>query len=109
LMAFTSTGDLFGLDDVFEDNTLDLEFSRSTSDCLVTGISFYSVGKGDTDAGEPEVLVTAESPNSATVLWDYRKRRAAAGLSQTYDTRNKVIMQSLYMPNRTLTWAIDPA
>src|SRR5205085_7327205 len=69
----------------------------------------YSVGKGDTDAGEPEVLVTAESPNSATVLWDYRKRRAAAGLSQTYDTRNKVIMQSLYMPNRTLTWAIDPA
>jgi Phage portal protein, SPP1 Gp6-like len=108
LMAFTSTGNLYGLDEVYEDNSLDLEFSRSTADCLITGISFYSVGKGDTDAGEPEVLVTAESPNAATVIWDYRKRRAAAGLSQTYDTRNKVIMQSLYMPDRTITWAVDP-
>ncbi|HJT91703.1 MAG TPA: phage portal protein [Mycobacterium sp.] len=109
LMGFTSTGDLMGLDKWFEDNALDVEASRATSDALITGTSFISVGKGDTDAGEPEILIMAESPSSATVIWDYRKRRAAAGLSQTYDKANKVVLQSLYLPDKTVKWALDPA
>lgn len=108
LMGYTSTGDLHGLDVVYEDNNLDVEASRATSDALIAGCVFISVGKGRPNEGEPEVLITAESPSSATMIWDYRKRRAAAALSQTYDDKNKVILQSLYMPNRTVMWAVDP-
>lgn len=108
LMGYTSTGELYGLDEVYEDNAMDVESSRATSDCLITGVDFVSVGKGDTDEGEPEVVVTAESPSTSTMIWDYRKRRAAAALSQTYDVKNKVVLQSLYMPDRTVVWAVDP-
>lgn len=108
LMGFTSTGELYGLDEIYEDNALDIEGSRATTDALIAGTCFVSVGKGNQDEGEPEILVTAESPSSATMLWDYRKRRAAAALSQTYDDKNKVIMQSLYMPDRVVRWAVDP-
>src|SRR3954451_4681815 len=46
LMGFTSTGDLRGLEEVYEDNSLDVESSRAVADCLVAGCVFLSVGKG---------------------------------------------------------------
>lgn len=107
-IQYSSTGDLRGLDEIAVDNELDLETSRGVSDSLIAGVSFMTVGKGDENENEPPVLITAESPSSATVVWDYRTRRAAAGLSQTYDERNKVVMQSFYLPDKTVVYAVDP-
>jgi len=101
-----ANGDLRGLDEVAEDNDISIESSRATADSLIAGVGFVSVGEGDED--EPDVIITGESPNHSTVIWDYRKRRAIAGISQTFNARNQCIMQSLYMPNRTLLFETDP-
>lgn len=108
LMGYTAVDDLRGLDDIVEDNSLSIEASRGTSDALIAGIAFVSAGKGDPEKGEPDVVIAAESPNTATVLWDYRKRRASAGLSQTYDERGRLILQSLYFEDKTVKYAADP-
>lgn len=88
------------LNSVYADNFLDVEQSQVTVDSLVSGVSFATVGMGGAD--EPDVLVTGESPSAATVLWDSRKRRVAAGLSQTRDDAGIVEMETLYLPNSTI-------
>lgn len=109
LLGYTSDGDLRGLDEIADDNYLDVESSRAHCDSLIAGISFVSVGKGDPGLGEPEVVISAESPSAATLVWDYRKRAAAAAISQTYDDHNRVVMQSFYLPDKTVKYAADPA
>ena len=104
----TADGNDRGLSEIAEDNNLSVEASRTTNDSLIAGVSFATVGTGDEDEGEPPVLITGESPNSATVTWDYRKRRADAGLSETRNERNQLVMQSLYLPDRTILFAADP-
>lgn len=98
--GWSSSGDLLGLDQVFKDNDLGIEQSQATIDALICGVAFVSVGKGDT--GEPDVLITAESPSSATIQYSQRLRRAEAALSQTRNDYGTVIMESLYLPNETI-------
>ena len=91
---------LTSLNTVYAENFLDVEQSQVTVDSLVAGVSFVTVGIGADD--EPDLLVTGESPNAATVLWDSRKRRVSAGLSQTRDDAGIVQMETLYLPNSTI-------
>lgn len=107
LMGYTAVDDLMGLDEVYTDNFLGVESSRATVDSLWAGVSFASVGRGDPEFDEPDVVISAESPNTATLLWDYRKRRAAAGLSQTFDDRGRLVLQSMYVPGKTIKFASD--
>lgn len=107
-MGYSSTGDLMGLDEFYTDNFLGVESSRVHTDSLWAGVNFATVGKGDPDYDEPEVVCTSESPNTATMLWDYRKRRAEAGLSQTFDERGRLQLQSMYLPGKTIQFASDP-
>lgn len=95
-----STGDLMGLDDIYRENSLDVEGPAVVQDSLITGMGFVSVGTGG--AGEPEVLVTGESPNGCTDIWDRRTRRATAALSQTIGRNNKVTQETLYLPEQTI-------
>lgn len=99
-LGWSSVEDTMGLEDVYKDNQLAIESGGAHLDALITGTDFVTVGKGS--AGEPEVLVTVESPSSATTMWDYRKRRAAAALSQTRDETGAVVMETLYLPNATI-------
>jgi hypothetical protein len=80
----SASGDVFGLDKVYRENDLDVESSLGHTDALLTGVGFVMVGKGD--VGEPEVLVTVESPNRVTGEWDRRLRRLSSALSVD-DTR----------------------
>ena len=98
--------DLNGLDVVFDDNALGVESNYSHIDSLTTGVSFVSVGTSEED--EDTIVVAAESSSSASVLWDYRKRRSVAGLSQTKDSRGAVIMETLYLQDVDITFARDP-
>ena len=90
-----------GLGGVYLDNSLDVEQSAVTIDSLISGMGFVSVGTGDTGKGEPEVLVSGESPNACTALWDPRLRRDRAALTQTYDGRT-LVGETLYLPNETI-------
>ncbi|WP_280430027.1 phage portal protein [Nocardia brasiliensis] len=104
----TNNTDVLGLDDVYRDNYLALESSRAHTDALIVGTDFIAVGKGDESAGEPEVLVTVESPSSCTAMWNYRTRRNDAALSQTRDEHGHVVLESLYLPNTTIRFERGP-
>lgn len=100
--GWTSTGELRGLDEVFDDNYLDDETDKAITDALIAGVGFISVGTGNPDNNEPQILVTAESPVDCTVVWDHRSRRAIAGLSRTVDDRGIIVMESLHILGETI-------
>lgn len=105
--GWKSAGDLMGLDEIYEDNFLGVESSRTNLDTRIFGQGFMAVSKGDPDNGEPEILVTAESSLRSTMLWNYRTRRADAAYSQTYDEYNRIILETLYLPDSTITLERD--
>jgi hypothetical protein len=104
----TDDADVKGLDEAFNDNNLVVESNYSHVDALTTGVSFVSVGN-DTDTvfgnADKQQLITIESSSTATVIWDYRKRRSIAGLSQTTDDKGNVMMETLYLENANIVFA----
>jgi Phage portal protein, SPP1 Gp6-like len=99
---------LLGLDEIYEDNSLGVEDSRSNIDALAFGQGFLAVSTGDPDNDEPPILVTAESALRSTMLWNYRTRRPDAAYSQTYDDYNRIVLETLYLPDSTVTLERDP-
>ena len=95
-------GDTLGLNDVFRANELDLEASLGHKDALIFGTGFVFVGKGRPDMGEPDELVTIESPKKATALYDLRSRRAVAALLANRSELGDVLSGSLYLPDQTV-------
>ena len=96
-----------GLDVVFEDNQLDVDAGLVTLDALIFGLGFAVVGSGA--PGEPEVLVTAHSPESTTALWDERQRRVTSALSiRAEDGPGSPAGMTLYLPDVTLTLEPGP-
>lgn len=96
----TDDDDLNGLDNVYVDNNLSVESNFSHVDSLTAGVSFVSVGI-DEDA-EDQVKVAVEGSSTATALWDYRKRRSLAGLSQTLDDDGNIIAETVYLQDANL-------
>jgi len=95
--------DTLGLEDVFRANDLDLESGLGHKDALIYGVGFVFVGKGRTELGEPDVLVTIESPKKATASYDLRSRRiTAALLANRQDGTGTILSGSLYLPNETI-------
>lgn len=103
----TDDGDVHGLDDAFADNDLLVESNYGHIDALTTGVSFISVGNDGVGSARRQ-LITVESSSTATVLWDYRKRRSIAGLSQTYDDENNLVMETLYLEMANIMFARNP-
>ncbi len=101
----TDTGDVNGLDLVFADNDLGVESGFGHVDALTTGCSFVTVGNEDDSRERQKIAV--ESSSTATVIWDYAKRRSIAGLSQTYDEQNHLVMETLYLENANIVFARD--
>lgn len=95
--------DTLGLDDVFRANELDLEAGLGHKDALIYGVGFVFVGKGRPELGEPDVLVTIESPKKATAVYDLRSRRiTAALLANREEGSGAIVSGSLYLPNETV-------
>ena len=93
-------GDNFGLNDIYQANELDLESSLGHKDALIYGTGFVFVGKGL--AGEPDPLITIESPKKATAIYDMRTRRVAAAILVNSDDVGDITQGSLYLPNETI-------
>lgn len=92
--------DNLGLNEIYRANELDLESSLGHKDALVYGTGFVFVGKGRD--GEPDPLITIESPKKATALYDMRARRISAAILVNSDDMGEVTQGSLYLPNETI-------
>jgi hypothetical protein len=89
----------------FDANSLAVELGQAVLDSLIYGMSFVSVGTGEPQLGEPEVLIKAESPSRMTGTWDSRKRRLVEAYAPIFDTaeKPKEIGYNLYLPDATVT------
>jgi hypothetical protein len=90
-----------GLDDIYRNNELGLESSLGHLDALIYGTGFIIVGKGD--SGEPDPLITIESPRSMTGNYDLRLRRLTSALRIDRDKVGRPRYATLYLPNVTIS------
>lgn len=94
------------INEIFQANNLDLEASLSHLDSLVTGISYIIVGSGNKELGEPNPLITIESPNTMVGLYNTRTRGLDAALKVLY-TKGEPSYGTLYKKNETVSFAIE--
>lgn len=92
--------------DIFNANNLDLEASLGHLDSLVYGISYIVVGTGNNELGEPNPLITIESPNSMVGLYNTRTRGLDAALKVLY-SKGEPVYGTLYKKNETVSFAIE--
>ncbi|NIL86525.1 hypothetical protein RhoFasGS6_03929 [Rhodococcus fascians] len=71
----------FGIDLLWEDNSLDIESHQAHTSALIHSVVFIATTLGDVQSGEPEVLITARDAMTGTGLWDTRRRALKAALS----------------------------
>ena len=100
----SSTRDDYGLGAIFTANNLGPESSMGHLDSLIYGVAFVATGAGDVTAGEPEVLVTVESPLSMTVAWSRRSRSvtAALAINEVDPTTATATSITIYLPDETI-------
>lgn len=89
-----------GVNEIFRANELDLESSMGHKDALVFGTGFVTVGRGRD--GEPDPLITIESPKKMTALYDLRTRRLSAAFLVNRDENGTPISGTLYLPDQTI-------
>lgn len=97
--------DTLGLQDIVRANDLEIESSLGHKDALVYGTGFIVVGKGMT--GEPDPLITIESPKRMTGIYDLRLRRLVAAMSLDRNEMGRPETGTLYLPDVTIWLTFD--
>ena len=97
----SGSADVSGLQQVFADNQLGIEFSKAVLESFVTGVGFLAVSAGDPDQGEPAVVVDAVPSTRATFEWDERLNRVAYGYVEKTGPDGELI-ETLYTPDETV-------
>lgn len=90
-----------GVDEIYRQNNLDSEGSLGHTDAFIYGTGFIVIGKGA--EGEPDPLITIESPNRMTGYYDLRLRRLTSALLMNYDGKGRPVSGVLYLPDETIT------
>lgn len=70
-----------GLDTILADNHFDVEAPQAHTSALIHAAGFVATTRGDTQAGEPDVLITSRDALSGTGMWDPRRRALVWALS----------------------------
>lgn len=96
-----SGNDPYGLSDIFTENDLNIEASAGHLDALITGTGFAMVGAGA--AGEPDALITIESPDRVTGEWDRRLRRLSSALAVDEEDNGQPSAITLFLPDEDIT------
>jgi hypothetical protein len=113
--AGANLGEL-GLDDLVRDNRLISEVSQGGVSSLIHAVSWLVTTQGDTQAGEPSVLMNARSAEAATGMWDVRRRALRSFLSITgLDDQGEPTAMVMYLPNLNVAmtksaggrWSVD--
>lgn len=99
--GWNDAGNGNGLDEVFADNDLDVDQNLAHIDALVYGTSFAAVSTGND--GEPNPLVTIESPKTMTVERDPRSRRVSRAISVARDEMGEVSGAVLFLPDSNIS------
>lgn len=97
--------DTWGLDEVYLANDLDVESAKVHMDALVYGVGFVAVTTGID--GEPDPLITVESPLNMTALINPRTRRVEAAYLQKLDIEDRIAAAALLLPDETI-WLEAP-
>jgi hypothetical protein len=108
------SSDDLGIDAIWDDNNLTVMAQQSTVSALKHAIAFIATTAGDVESGEPDVLISARSANTATGLWSMRRHQLAASLAIVdYDTEGPLEF-AMYLPDRVLimrrvgrNWRVD--
>lgn len=104
-----------GLDDVLRDNRLTLDFKQTGISSLIHACSFIVTVQGDTEAGEPAVLMLGHSAQDSTGEWDVRRRAMESFLHiSELDESGEPTEMTLYLPNLNILmekngadWKVD--
>lgn len=64
-------------------NQFDFAYQQAVRSQLIHSVAFWTVSFGDASLGDPDVVVAFRSAESASALWDTRRRRIKAGLAVT--------------------------
>lgn len=107
--------DAFGITELWRGNDMHMELPQTLTSSLVHSCAFITVTRGDTDMGEPDVLISSQSALYGSGIWDARRRRLKAALTITdMDDIGRVTGWALFMPGMTVralwtvnTWTID--
>lgn len=96
---------------VMDENQMDALYPQAVIGQLVHGCAFATVGAGG--AGEPDAVVSLHSAETASALWDFRRKRIAAGLT-VVDTERRVgsreerpVWVNLYLPDAVVEMRAD--
>ena len=77
----SGSDDPFGLAQVIDDNDFVAEFDMATTSSAVHACSFLTVTNGDTESGEPEILLMPRAADASAATWDKRRRMLGGFLS----------------------------
>lgn len=73
----------FGIDELLEKNNFGLELPQAINSAYKHAVSFITTTKGDTSAGDPDVVIQARDAEWTSALWDKRRREVKAALAIT--------------------------
>lgn len=104
-VALNGTEDPFELSVTLEDNRFDLELPQAISSAYKHSCSFITTARGDTAAGEPDVLVMVHSAEWSAALWDARKRevRSFLAVTETEPELGRPVRFDVWLPHAVLS------
>lgn len=89
--------------DIAEANAFDVEVAQAQVSALIHAVAFITVTLGDTEAGEPDVVIAFRDALHATGLYDPRKRALSAALSIIeLDESDDPILMVVYTPEQVI-------
>lgn len=102
--ALNGQGDAFEIDGLLEQNNFGLELPQAINSAYKHAVSFITTTKGDTSAGDPDVVIQARDAEWTSALWDMRRReiKAALAITAADDYKNPTAV-TLYFRDSVVT------
>lgn len=96
-----------GVEDIWAQNRMELETPQAITSAILHSVAFLYATMGDTQSGEPGVLLTARSAMSGTGLWNPRRRILSAALSviayeEPQPGQQRLTQLAMYLPDKVL-------
>lgn len=96
--------DPFDISSLLEANRFDIELPQAITSALKHSCAFITTARGDTQSGDPEVLIMARSAEWSAALWDKKRRAVSAALAITsVDANGRPDSMDVYLPEVVLT------
>ncbi|NKY08935.1 phage portal protein [Cellulomonas hominis] len=111
--GFVSPGqqqDPFGLSEMLDLNRFDLDLPQAIVSAFKHSCSFITIARGDTQGGEPPVLIMPRSAEWSAGLWDKRRRAVKGALAVTaVDDGGNPKAMDVYLPGLVLLCTRRPS